>query len=112
MSFLGFEKEIHLNIDLKSNPASKEKSKTLKKLIKKRGWWRKVLKFMVPSAQLRQIIRKFPTTNFYYINRTEYIEANTFLRWYFDQPNIKIGIYADLQRWISSDKDKIKWRIL
>ena len=62
--------------------------------------------------QLRQIIRKFPTTNFYYINRTEYIEANTFLRWYFDQPNIKIGIYADLQRWITSDKDKIKWRIL
>jgi hypothetical protein len=25
--------------------------------MKKRGWWRKVLKLLVPSVQLRQIIR-------------------------------------------------------
>ena len=59
--------------------------------------------------QLRQIVRKFPNTNFHFINRREYIEANTFLRWYFDQPNIKTGIYADLRRWVDGDRDSIKW---
>jgi hypothetical protein len=59
--------------------------------------------------QLRQIIRKHPNTNFHFINRKEYIEGNTFLRWYFDQPNIKTGIYADLRRWVDGRRDDIKW---
>ena len=59
--------------------------------------------------QLRQIIRRYPKTNFYYINRKEYIELNHFLRNYFDQPNIHVGIYADLKRWIDNDRDKINW---
>jgi len=59
--------------------------------------------------QLRQIIRRFPNTNFYFINRREYIEGNHFLRHYFDQPNIHTGIYADLRRWIDGDRDKINW---
>ena len=59
--------------------------------------------------QLRQIIRKHPDTNFYFINRREYIEGNTFLRWYFDQPNIRTGIYADLRRWVDGLRDDIKW---
>ena len=59
--------------------------------------------------QLRQIVRKHPGTNFYFINRKEYIEGNTFLRWYFDQPNIRTGIYADLRRWIEGQRDDIKW---
>lgn len=50
-------KNFNLKIDIKSNPASKEKSKTLKRIMKTRGWWRKILKFLVPSIQLRQIIR-------------------------------------------------------
>jgi hypothetical protein len=62
--------------------------------------------------QLRQIFRRFPKTNFYFINRKEYLEGNPFLRWYFDQPNIKCGIYADLQRWVSGSRDDIKWRTL
>ena len=62
--------------------------------------------------QLRQTFRKFPNTNFYFINRREYLEGNPFLRWYFDQPNIKCGIYADLQRWISGARDDIKWKTL
>ena len=57
LKFLGLEKERNLNINIKSNPASKEKSKFLKNLMKKKGWWRKVLKFLIPSVQLRQIIR-------------------------------------------------------
>jgi hypothetical protein len=59
--------------------------------------------------QLRQIVRKHPNTNFHFINRREYIEGNTFLRWYFDQPNIKTGIYADLKRWIDGARDDIRW---
>ena len=62
--------------------------------------------------QLRQTFRRFPKTNFYFINRREYLEANPFLRWYFDQPNIKSGIYADLQRWIDGHKDDIRWKQL
>jgi len=62
--------------------------------------------------QLRQIFRKFPGTNFYFINRKEYLEGNPFLRWYFDQPNIKCGIYADLQRWIDGQRDDIRWKQL
>ena len=62
--------------------------------------------------QLRQILRKFPSTNFYFINRKEYLEGNPFLRWYFDQSNIKCGIYADLQRWITGGRDDIKWKTL
>ena len=55
--FLEVDNSVLLNTNIRSNPSSKEKSKTLKKLMKKRGWWRKVIKFMVPSMQLRQIIR-------------------------------------------------------
>ena len=62
--------------------------------------------------QLRQTFRKFPKTNFYFINRKEYLEGNPFLRWYFDQPNIKSGIYADLQRWITGERDLIRWQKL
>jgi len=59
--------------------------------------------------QLRQIFRRFPNTNFHFINRREYLYGNPFLRWYFDQPNIKSGIYADLQRWITGQRDLIRW---
>ena len=62
--------------------------------------------------QLRQTFRRFPDTNFYFINRREYLDDNPFLRWYFDQPNIRCGIYADLQRWITGSRDDIKWKNL
>ena len=62
--------------------------------------------------QIRQIIKEFPKTNFYFINRSEYIDSNTFLRWYFDKPNIHPGIYADLRRWVDGDRDKITWKKL
>jgi hypothetical protein len=35
--------------------------------------------------------------------------GNHFLRWYFDRPNIHVGIYADLRRWIDGDRDGINW---
>jgi len=57
LNFIDVSESVVLKTNFRSNPASKEKSKTLKKLMKKRGWWRKILKFLVPSIQLRQIIR-------------------------------------------------------
>jgi hypothetical protein len=59
--------------------------------------------------QLRQTFRKFSDTQFYYINRREYINANHYLPYYFNLPNIRLGIYADLQRWINGQQDDIKW---
>ena len=55
--FIGAKTEIDLNLDLLSNPASRNRSVFLKKLIRKKGWWKKVLKFMIPYIQIRQIIR-------------------------------------------------------
>jgi hypothetical protein len=62
--------------------------------------------------QMRQIIKKFPDTNFYFINRLEYIRMNPFLRWYFNLENIKVGIYADLKRWIENERNNINWLLL
>jgi len=57
LDFLKVDNSILLNTDIRSNPSSKERSKSIKKLMNKRGWWRDVIKFMIPSVQLRQIIR-------------------------------------------------------
>jgi len=57
LEFLEIDSSVLLRTDIRSNPSSKEKSKPLKKLMNKRGWWRDVIKFMIPSVQLRQIIR-------------------------------------------------------
>jgi hypothetical protein len=59
--------------------------------------------------QLRQTIRRFPEINFYFINRKEYVYGNHFLRWYFNLPNARIGIYADLRRWVDEKRNSINW---
>ena len=56
LEFLEIDSSVLLRTDIRSNPSSKEKSKSLKKLMNKRGWFREVIKFMVPSKPLRQII--------------------------------------------------------
>ena len=57
LDFLGINNKAALKIDLKSNPASKARSKQLKKIMKKKGWWRVLLKWMIPSLKLRQIVK-------------------------------------------------------
>jgi len=54
--FLGIKDE-GININIKSNPASKARLQWLKKLMKKTGWWRVVIKNMIPSLKIRQIIK-------------------------------------------------------
>ena len=62
--------------------------------------------------QLRQTFIRFRDTNFYFVNRKEYIHENYMLPAYFDRENIKCGTYADLQRWITDQRDQIKWLTL
>ena len=57
LHFLGVTTQVKLDIDIKSNPASKERSVLLKRMMMKQGWWIKVLKKMIPFTQVRQIIR-------------------------------------------------------
>ena len=59
--------------------------------------------------QLRQIVRRHQDVNFYFINRKEYLFGNPYLRWYFDQKNIRAGTYADLRRWVDGNRDDSKW---
>ena len=57
LNFLDIDSQIELQTDLRSNPSSKERSKTLKRIMKKKGWWRTIIKWLLPSIQFRQIIR-------------------------------------------------------
>ena len=66
----------------------------------------------IGHRNLNNALKKFPNTKFRYINRREYLDGNHFLKHYFDLPNIKVGIYADLRRWVEGERDKIKWTIL
>ena len=57
LEFLEVDSTILLNVDIRSNPASKERSKILKRIMKKTGWWRVFIKRIIPSLKIRQIIR-------------------------------------------------------
>ena len=48
---------ININIHLKSNTASKPISNRLKRIMKASGWWRVLLKIIIPSLKQRQIIK-------------------------------------------------------
>jgi hypothetical protein len=57
LEFLELDSSIPINIDIRSNQASKEKSRVLKRMMKKTGWWRALIKIMIPSLKIRQIIK-------------------------------------------------------
>ncbi|MDA0764959.1 MAG: sulfotransferase [Proteobacteria bacterium] len=50
-------KEENLDVDLASNKASKARFVWIKKLMKKKGWWSIILKNMIPSLKIRQIVK-------------------------------------------------------
>tara|TARA_B100000927_G_C16427918_1_gene454302 strand:+ start:407 stop:1144 length:738 start_codon:yes stop_codon:yes gene_type:complete len=61
--------------------------------------------------QLRQIARYYKHTNFYFINRLEYLEENVHLHQGMkDIENFHYGIYADLKKSIDESTAKINWR--
>lgn len=55
--FLNLDKSYQFDVNIKSNPASKARSKKLKRIMKKTGWWRVLLKRIIPSLKIRQIIK-------------------------------------------------------
>ena len=57
LSFLNVDESIILNTNFKSNVASKAISKRLKKIMKKKSWYRKIIKYLIPSFTTRQILR-------------------------------------------------------
>ena len=57
LDFLEIDNSVALNTAIRSNPASKEKSRLIKKLMNKKAWWRDLIKFLLPYVKLRQIIR-------------------------------------------------------
>ena len=67
-SFLELEKE-QIDIDLNSNKASEARFVWVKKLMKKTGFWRVILKSLIPSLKIRQIIKN----NLQRANTNEYI---------------------------------------
>jgi hypothetical protein len=56
-SFLGIDYIPELNYNLKSNPASVAKFVWIKRLLKKTGLWRSIIKVLIPSLKFRQIIK-------------------------------------------------------
>ena len=57
LSFLNVDESITLNTNFKSNVASKAISKRLKKIMKNKSWFRKIIKYLIPSFTIRQILR-------------------------------------------------------
>ncbi len=61
--------------------------------------------------QLRQIARHYHDKNFYFINRSEYLDKNIHLHQAMgDVGNFQYGIYADLKRFMDESTAKINWR--
>ena len=56
LDFLALDNE-GINVNISSNKASKARSIWLKRLMKKTGWWRIIIKNSIPSLKIRQIIK-------------------------------------------------------
>ena len=57
LDFLSLDNSKSLNIDIKSNSASKVRYKWIMRLLKSSGWWRKLIKKLIFSYKWRQIIK-------------------------------------------------------
>tara|TARA_B110000444_G_scaffold66327_1_gene62209 strand:- start:2068 stop:2937 length:870 start_codon:yes stop_codon:yes gene_type:complete len=55
-SFLNLKEE-NINFDINSNKSSKARFIWIKRLMKKNGWWRQIIKNIIPSLKIRQIIK-------------------------------------------------------
>lgn len=61
--FLKLDKSYQFDINIKSNPASRARSKAVKRLMQKTGWWRKALKSILPSQFVQIIKNKLQRAN-------------------------------------------------
>jgi hypothetical protein len=62
--------------------------------------------------QLTQITRRFPDTQFYFINRREYITGNSYLPHYmnYSKKNFYGASYAELQKFLDNPTTSTVWR--
>ena len=106
LHFLEIDSSILLNIDIRSNPASKERSKFLKRMMKKTGWWRVILKKMIPSLKIRQIIKnRIQRANISVFNppKLTQIQRHNIYNSYFsrDVHDLSVLLNRDFSNWIS-----------
>ena len=57
LDFLELSNKISLEINFKSNPASRTRFNFINNVMSSKGWFRDLLKWSIPSVQIRQIIR-------------------------------------------------------
>lgn len=106
LNFLEIDSSILLNIDIRSNPASKERSKILKRMMKKTGWWRVLIKKMIPSLKIRQIIKnRIQRANISVFNppKLTQIQRHNIYNSYFsrDVHDLSVLLNRDFSNWIS-----------
>ena len=106
LHFLEIDSSILLNIDIRSNPASKERSKILKRMMKKTGWWRVLLKKIIPSLKIRQIIKnRIQRANISVFNppKLTQIQRHNIYNSYFsrDVHDLSVLLNRDFSNWIS-----------
>ena len=106
LHFLEIDSSILLNVDIRSNPASKERSKILKRMMKKTGWWRVLLKKMIPSLKIRQIIKnRIQRANISVFNppKLTQIQRHNIYNSYFsrDVHDLSVLLNRDFSNWIS-----------
>ena len=82
LDFLEVDSKTSLKTNFKSNPASKSRSKQLKKIMQKTGWWRVVLKALIPSLKVRQIIKN----NIQRLNNRKFTPKSI-------KKEIRVGVY-------------------
>ena len=61
--FLRLDTSFQFDVNIKSNPASRARSKTVKRLMQKTGWWRKALKSLLPRQSVQILKNKVQRAN-------------------------------------------------
>ena len=105
LQFLEIDSSVLLNADIRSNPSSKEKSRMLKIMMKKTGWWRTLIKQIIPSLKIRQIMKnRIQRANISAFNppKISQKERRNIYNSYFkdDIHNLEGLLNRDLSRWI------------
>jgi hypothetical protein len=109
LDFLEVDSSVRLHTDIKSNPSSKEKSKSLKIMMQKTGWWRVFLKQLIPSLKVRQIIKnRIQRANIRIYNppKLSQIEKHNIYDCYFrdDISNLERILKRDFSYWIPNNE--------
>ena len=109
LNFLELDSSVVLRTDIRSNPSSIAKSKYLKKLIKRGGWWRDLFKSLIPSLKIRQIIKnRIQRANISEFNPPQFSkqERIRIFNLYFknDVTRLQTSLNMEFSSWIPDDK--------